>query len=110
MSKYNKYSNKGKGKPGAAALARPTIPLPSSAQELEQVLSSLLSPDTNQIKASTEIINQFIKTPKAALALMQQVAHTNMEASRQMAAVLLRKVIVKLWKGIEPNDQQQIVR
>lgn len=102
-------AKKGAAKPAAAAAAKPAVPLPQTPQQLEAVLAALLAPDTAAITAATEVINAFMKQSAALPALMQQVAHSSVMESRQMAAVLLRRCITKLWKGLKPAEKTEVV-
>ena len=115
MSKQAPRFGKGaaakKGAAGAkpAAAAKAAVALPQSPQQLEAVLAALLAPDTAAITAATEIMNAFMKQSAALPALMQQVAHSSVMESRQMAAVLLRRCITKLWKGLKPAEKTEVV-
>lgn len=114
MSKQAPRFGKGAAKKGAAAkpaaAAKAAVALPQSPQQLEAVLAALLAPDTAAITAATEIMNAFMKQSAALPALMQQVAHSSVMESRQMAAVLLRRCITKLWKGLKPAEKTEVVR
>jgi hypothetical protein len=104
-----RFQPKGKGAKAASSTPKAAVVLPSTPQELEAVLAALLAPDTAVITAATVTIHAFLNVPAAVPALLQQVAHSTVPEARQMAAVLMRKVIVKLWKNLKPNDQTEVV-
>jgi uncharacterized protein YkwD len=85
------------------------VDTPQTPQQLESVLAALLAPDTTAIDAATKIMDAFLKQSAAIPALMQQIAQSTNPHARQMAAVLLRRVICKLWKNIKPEEQVQVV-
>lgn len=110
MSKPRFTASKSKAK--AAGTPKPKVAqenMPQSPEQLEAVLAALLAPETAQIEQATLIMNQFLKHAAAVPALMQQIAQSTNPLSRQMAAVLLRRVICKLWKNIPQADQEQVV-
>ena len=113
MSKQVPRFKKGAAAAGAGkkvASAKSAVSLPQSPQQLEAVLAALLAPDTDAIRAATEVATAFLKQPSSLSALMQQVAQSAVPESRQMAAVLLRRCITKLWKGLKPQEKEQVVR
>jgi hypothetical protein len=98
------------GAPAAQPAAQPQLPMPQTPEQLQTVLAAMLAPDTQAIKHATAILTQFLKTPPALPALRQQIQLSAVPESRQMAAVLLRKGITKLWKGQSPAEKEETVR
>lgn len=99
------------GKGGKVKAPKPAVALPQTPQQLEQVLCALLAPDNAAIQAATVVITAFLKVPTSLSALIQQVAQSAVPQARQMAAVLLRREILKLWKGLkQPAEKEQVVR
>lgn len=86
------------------------VVLPQSPEQLESVLAALLAPDTAAIAEATKVMDAFMKVGAVIPALMQQIAQSANPHSRQMAAVLLRRCIVKLWKNVGKPEQAQVVR
>jgi len=103
-------STKGKGSSAAAGGApKPALALPQNPAQLEAVLAASQSDDNAAIAAATEVLMAFLKVPAALPSLLQQLQHSQIPASRQMAAVLLRKCIVKLYKALKaPAEKEQV--
>lgn len=103
-----RYTKSSKPKKSSAT-PKEHIDLPQTPAQLESVLAALLAPDTTAIEAATRIIDAFLKQAAAIPALMQQLSESTNPHARQMAAVLLRRVITKLWKNVAPADQAKVV-
>lgn len=101
---------KGKAKNAAAVRApKPAIRLPQNPAELEAVLAACIAPDTAAITAATRVMDAFLKLPEALPAMMQQIQQSANAQARQMAAVLLRGKIDKLWRRVKPEVKEQVV-
>jgi hypothetical protein len=100
---------KGAAAAGAGAAPKPALALPSTPAELENVLAASQSNDNAAIAAATEVLMAFLKVPQALPSLLQQIQQSQIAASRQMAAVLLRKCIVKLFKALKPQEKDEVV-
>jgi len=113
MPPKQSWQRGGKGKGAAAAAAgaapKPALALPSTPAELENVLAASQSNDNAAIAAATEVLMAFLKVPQALPSLLQQIQQSQIAASRQMAAVLLRKCIVKLFKALKPQEKDEVV-
>jgi len=76
--------------------------------ELQNLLISVTKPDTNLVKSSSEKLQQFMSQhPKAAALMLQQVSKAPLEQARQMAAILLRKEIGKMWNKMDAQSRKQ---
>jgi len=76
--------------------------------ELQNLLISVTKPDTNLVKSSSEKLQQFMSQhPKAAALMLQQVSKAPLEQARQMAAILLRKEISKMWNKMDAQSRKQ---
>jgi hypothetical protein len=85
----------------------------SSSQQLdqlEQALAGLLTPDNNIIKQSRQYLFQLLKAPNSIVGLMNRVDATQNQntGTRQVSAVLLRKVINKHWGRLDAGTRQQV--
>ena len=77
-------------------------------QQLEAVLVALTAPDTSRIKQAEDALKPVLKKSACVGALMTQVASSGNVAVRQIAAVILRKKIVKLWKKLKKSAQGRV--
>ncbi|KAH8049926.1 hypothetical protein JL722_11711 [Aureococcus anophagefferens] len=77
-------------------------------QQLEAVLVALTAPDTSRIKQAEDALKPVLKKSACVGALMTQVASSGNVAVRQIAAVILRKKIVKLWKKLKKSAQTRV--
>lgn len=79
----------------------------SANQRMEAILSALLHPDTRKIKEAEEALKPVLKKAGCVPSLMAQLQFSQNPAVRQIAAVVLRKKIVKLWKKLKKATQQR---
>jgi len=80
----------------------------SEELELQNLLISVTKPDTNLLKSSTQKLQQFMtQHPKAAELMLQQVSKAPAVEARQMAAILLRREIGKMWNKMDPKLRKQ---
>jgi hypothetical protein len=81
-----------------------------SVAPLEQALAGLLTPNNVVIKQSRRYLFQMLKTPNSILGLMNRVdsKQNNNAGTRQVSAVLLRKVINKHWGKLDNPTRQNI--
>ena len=89
-------------------MADPYANLHKDPVMLSQVFAALTNPDTNAIKAAEDVLRPFLKKASCVKAIVQQAAECPNAAVRQVAAVVLRKPIGKLWKKIKPEVQVSI--
>ncbi|KAJ8598527.1 hypothetical protein CTAYLR_001323 [Chrysophaeum taylorii] len=75
---------------------------------MEAILSALLHPDTRQIKQAEEALKPVLKKAGCVPALMYQLEMSGNPAVRQIAAVVLRKKIVKMWRKLKKTTQQHV--
>lgn len=68
---------------------------------MEAILAALLHPDTTQIKQAEEALKPVLKKAGCVPALMVQLQQSSNPAVRQIAAVVLRKKIVKMWRKLK---------
>jgi len=105
-----RFGKLGKGKGGkassSASSAAAPIPLPTTPEQLESVLSALMAPDTNAIRQAETIMNAFLKQPSAVPAMLQQLTQSSQAPARQMSAVLLRRAMNRLWRGLNQEQRQ----
>nr|XP_006824744.1 PREDICTED: importin-4-like [Saccoglossus kowalevskii] len=78
------------------------------ATSLEDILQKLLVPDNAVIQQGTNELREAFKNPAIASALCSVLCGAQNPQIRQFAAVLLRRRIVKQWKKVPPDDQQQL--
>ena len=81
-----------------------------SVQQLEQALAGLLTPNNVIIKQSRQFLFQMLKTPNSIVGLMNRVDATQNPntGTRQVSAVLLRKVINKHWGRLDNTTREQV--
>jgi len=80
----------------------------SEELELQNLLISVTKPDTQLVKSSSEKLQQFMaQHPKAAGLMLQQVSQAPAVEARQMAAILLRREISKMWNKMDPDSRKQ---
>jgi hypothetical protein len=81
-----------------------------SVQQLEQALAGLLTPNNVVIKQSRQFLFQMLKTPNSIVGLMNRVDATQNPntGTRQVSAVLLRKVINKHWGRLDNATREQV--
>jgi len=80
----------------------------SEETELQNLLINVTKPDTNLVKSSGQKLQQFMtQHPKAAGLMLQQVAKSPVVEARQMAAILLRREISKMWNKMDPESRKQ---
>ena len=79
-------------------------------QQLEEALAGLLTPNNVIIKQSRQYLFQLLKQPNSIVGLMNRVdvVHNTNSGTRQVGAVLLRKVINKHWGRLDANTRAQI--
>eukprot|EP00823_Brevimastigomonas_motovehiculus_P004012 TRINITY_DN2564_c0_g1_i1.p1 TRINITY_DN2564_c0_g1~~TRINITY_DN2564_c0_g1_i1.p1 ORF type:complete len:1088 (+),score=286.20 TRINITY_DN2564_c0_g1_i1:111-3374(+) len=85
-----------------------SIPLPKSAQELEQVFCTFLNGDSTTIKQAETILKAFVKKTDCVGALMQQLVSSTQPVVRQAAGVLLRGCLNTHWRRLTSSIQDQI--
>jgi hypothetical protein len=73
--------------------------------ELETLLGMMLSPDTTAIKQATEVLKKYFKKPVAVEFLLTVASQHTETSYRQISAVLLRKMIGKVWLNITTDNQ-----
>ena len=76
--------------------------------QLAQILSQLTVPDTEAIKAAEAALRVILKKPSCVAAIVTQLRSCPEVRVRQVAAVVLRKRIVKHWKSLKAGAQTQI--
>merc|ERR1719233_402947 len=80
----------------------------SEEQELQNLLINVTKPDTNLVKSCSEKLQRFMSQhPKAAGLMLQQVSTAPVVHARQMAAILLRKEISKMWNKMDEESRKQ---
>jgi importin-4 len=85
----------------------PSSPLPLPEQ-LEQALTDMGVPDTDVVKRATAILKNFLRKPQAVMPMVQAIKSSANPQVRQMAAVLLRSVIVKRWKKMSDEQRKAV--
>ncbi|KAF2098188.1 ARM repeat-containing protein [Rhizodiscina lignyota] len=79
-------------------------------QEFLQLLESLLTPQTERVKAATAALNKkYYTSPSSLTALIHILTSHQSPALRQLAAVEARKLVSKHWSSI-PADQKPTIR
>ncbi|KAJ1446286.1 armadillo-type protein [Pelagophyceae sp. CCMP2097] len=68
---------------------------------MEATLANLNVPDTARVKEAERVLKGAFAHPKCIAALMLQLEHSGNVSVRQVAAVVLRKKITKLWKKLK---------
>jgi hypothetical protein len=91
--------------------AKGSVPLPRNIPDLEQVLRTFLGGQPGQfqpdqidqnIRHATTILQSFIKEASSILALFTRISMVELpQDTRQLACVLLTKVITKYWFGLQ---------
>lgn len=76
-------------------------------RQLGEILAALTAPDTTRIKQAEDALRPVLKRPEAVGLLTTQVANNESPAVRQIAAVILRKKIGKLWKKVKKNARER---
>ncbi|ELP88377.1 importin-4, putative [Entamoeba invadens IP1] len=79
-----------------------------SPQYIEQIVSNLLVGNNEIISKATEAIIPLLQNPEIVSPLMTIFLNHQRIDVRQMAGVLLRKKICRLWSRVNPDVQQQI--
>ncbi|KAK4635243.1 putative importin subunit beta-4 [Fulvia fulva] len=78
--------------------------------EFVSLLSALLAPDTEKVKAATSQLNQkYYKSPQSVTALLQILINHPEASLRQLAGVEARKLVSKHWVQV-PADQKPQLR
>eukprot|EP00457_Paulinella_chromatophora_P000952 gb/GEZN01000954.1/.p1 GENE.gb/GEZN01000954.1/~~gb/GEZN01000954.1/.p1 ORF type:complete len:1111 (-),score=185.57 gb/GEZN01000954.1/:112-3444(-) len=80
------------------------LPQPKNAQQLEQCLSNMQLPDTAQVRQATLILKQYLQNPQCLKGLMEQLAKSQNDGVRHMAAVLLR---IKIWSHYRKTPDEE---
>ncbi len=88
----------------------PTLPFSSiaNAEQLDQVLQLLLTPNSASVKLGEEYLKVFCKQESCIPALIQQIQLTKSEGIKQLAAVLVRSRIPSFWPKLDTSLRQQL--
>ena len=65
--------------------------------ELTQLLQTLFTPNTEQIKQATAVLKEYFKTIKALENLLILMSQSPEQNIRQVSCIYLRKIIGNLW-------------
>ena len=84
------------------------VALGQNDQQLGEILAALTAPDTTRIKQAEDALKPVLKRPESVGLLTTQVSRSENPAVRQIAAVILRKKIGKLWKKLKKNSVSQM--
>ncbi|VEU22631.1 DEKNAAC103629 [Brettanomyces naardenensis] len=77
--------------------------------QLEQTLSTVLSPDNTAIKAATQKLKkEFYPNKQALPALIHVLQNSDNDGIKQLAAVEAKKLVSKQWEGQEESLRQGI--
>ena len=68
---------------------------------LSNVLTELLQPDSARVAAATSLLNPYLKNALCIGGLLQQIQGNPNAGVRQIAAVILRRRIAKLWGKLD---------
>ncbi|KAL0483879.1 importin-beta [Acrasis kona] len=79
----------------------------TNVQELEQVLSALLTPDSNVVRGAEAVLGAFTAEVKCIPALYQQLHSTNIGV-KQMAAVTMRRHIRLHFPSLDENSKNTL--
>jgi len=82
--------------------------LMATAQELQDLLLQLTQNDTETVKNATEKLTQFLSTPGALEPFCVQITQAPNATARQLAAILLRAEMKKLWGECDKNMKESI--
>ncbi|BFU25241.1 HEAT repeat domain containing protein [Entamoeba histolytica HM-1:IMSS-B] len=77
-------------------------------EQLEQIISNLLVPNTEVISQATQTIVQLLKHPEIIMPMMNILVNHPRPELRQITGVLLRKKISVVWAKLTPEIQEQI--
>jgi importin-4 len=77
-------------------------------EQLEALLAQLTHPDTQQIKQAEELLKGYLKKLSSVAGLMTQIQGSGNQGVRQMAALLLRKKLLKHWPKVDAATQAAI--
>ena len=83
------------------------VALGQNDQQLGEILAALTAPDTTRIKQAEDALKPVLKRPESVGLLTTQVSRSENPAVRQIAAVILRKKIGKLWKKVKKNARER---
>ena len=83
------------------------VALGQNDQQLGEILEALTAPDTTRIKQAEDALKPVLKRPESVGLLTTQVSRSENPAVRQIAAVILRKKIGKLWKKGKKNARER---
>ncbi|KAM4710354.1 importin-4 [Discoglossus pictus] len=78
------------------------------AQILESILTSLLQPDNAIIQQATAQLKEAVKDPLIIPALCEVLGGAQDAQIRQFAAVLLRRRLIKHWKSLQGEQQENL--
>lgn len=76
-----------------------------SPEQLEACLLQLTHPDTEQIKQAEAAIKAYLKQIASVPGLLTQLQHSAKPEVRQLAALMLRKKLLKHWPKLDEQTQ-----
>jgi len=76
-----------------------------SPEELCALLQQLFQPDTQVVRAATETLKAYFKEVEALENLLLLMSGNPDQQVRQISCVYLRKIIVRLWPVLTPDQQ-----
>ncbi|XP_065182840.1 importin-4-like [Sycon ciliatum] len=79
-----------------------------SLQDLETVLSGLLAPDSAVIRQAEEQLKEPFKDPGIVSALVEILAQSQAPQIRQLASVLLRRLLGKHWEDVQADMKMRV--
>eukprot|EP01028_Stygiella_incarcerata_P009269 TRINITY_DN4363_c0_g1_i1.p1 TRINITY_DN4363_c0_g1~~TRINITY_DN4363_c0_g1_i1.p1 ORF type:complete len:1062 (-),score=298.27 TRINITY_DN4363_c0_g1_i1:84-3269(-) len=79
-----------------------------SAEQLEVVLQHCLVPDSDIIHQAEAILHPFLRQSQCVVALLEQIRGSSDPGVRQLAAVLLRSRVAKLWSKVSREERGYI--
>mmetsp|Transcript_20737 Transcript_20737/g.26835 ORF Transcript_20737/g.26835 Transcript_20737/m.26835 type:complete len:1175 (-) Transcript_20737:204-3728(-) len=79
--------------------------LVNTYEHLEQILAALLQPNSDTIRQAEQALKPLLLKASVVSSLMTIIQNSPNAAVRQIAAVVLRKKIAKLWKKVKKSTQ-----
>ncbi|KAJ7313159.1 hypothetical protein JRQ81_004432 [Phrynocephalus forsythii] len=76
--------------------------------ELEKILADLLQPDNAVIQQATTQLKEALKQPQALSHLTHVMSNSENPQIRQLAAVLVRRLLTKQWKKLSGIEQDML--
>jgi hypothetical protein len=91
-----------------AGTKKAEVQLPTSSEELAEVLGMMAVPDNDVLAHAVRILRKFIESPASVPALMEQLTSSPSAHTRQLAAILLHTRMRQHWAKLMPEMRSMI--